>query len=98
MDAKLEEWTVYLEERAERGEEGARRVFGTCSSPEEAEQMARYVVDRSLDEFRDSNNADDIFRMWSMFGDDAFIVPPCNFSGLDYARKRSSEERKAPDV
>ena len=73
----------------ERYEYGA---FATC---EEAMAACRRIVDDFLhDQYRPPMTTDELWRLYTAFGDDAFIITTdrmCSFSGWAYARARCRE-------
>lgn len=68
---------------------------GAFTTREEAEAEARRIVDRSLDElYRPPMGADELFRLYTLYGDDPYVVPdpePQRFSAMEYARRRCRE-------
>lgn len=75
-----------VEERYEYG------TFATCA---EAIAACRRIVDGFLlDQYKPPMTADELWRLYTAFGDDAFIITTdraCSFSGWEYARARCEE-------
>ena len=62
---------------------------------EEALTTCKLIVDQSLDEVAAPGmTASDIFGRYQMFGEDPYIIPPCDeqlrFSAWDYAEERAT--------
>ena len=77
-----------VEDFAKREED--RHVIGETSSYDAARVLAAQRVERVLAEFqRPQQTAESLFELWSMFGEDVYIVPESTrdpFSAMDYAR------------
>jgi hypothetical protein len=74
------------------------RTAGFYDGIEEALAACRYIIDRSLRELDDDRmRATELFRLWAVMGEDAWVVPlrdgltKAEFSGRDYARLRSED-------
>ena len=94
-------YTVLVAEHAAYmdGERRAR-PGGAFPTREEAEAEARRIVDRSLDELhRPPMGAEELFRLYTLYGDDPYLVPdpePHRFSAMEYARRRCRELCSGP--
>lgn len=88
-------YTVRVADNFHYRDEAETYTLGTFATLGEAEAAARDVVDRFLvDQHAPGMTADDLFKRYTGFGDDPYIVaahdaPPApRFSGWDYARAR----------
>ena len=79
-------------------DEAEWRTVGIYEGLEEALGACRYIIDRSLrDLYEGDMQAAQLFRLWGMMGEDAWVVPLTgaepkpDFSGQDYARERSED-------
>ena len=74
-------------------DEDGREVHGTFASYEEALMAARALVERSLRYlYRPGMSAEELWSVYTDFGDDPFIVPDNEgnrFSAWEYARERA---------
>ena len=91
-------YRVSAAENSHYMDEDERRLVGVYEDIEQALAACRYVIDRSLRELHDEQmRPDELFRLWSVMGEDAWVVPvdeglPMpDFSGRDYARLRSED-------
>src|SRR3989338_6236536 len=82
-------YTLFVEENAHHGENSAYQV-GSFSSYQEALNRAKQIVDDFLNTETPSNlKAEELFKKYTLFGEDPFIIPNDeNFSAWDYARQR----------
>ena len=84
-------------------EEG-RDFAGEAATAEEAESMAKRIIDISLDHERsqakDPHNADEVFDRWDSFGNFPSISPPLvpNFDCVAYAREQAEAMAAQPAV
>ena len=87
-------YTVYINENSHYMDEGERRAAGEFADREAALAFCRRIVEQSLAECDASGTAEEMFRMYTTFGEDPWIGttdPECHFSAWDYARERCSE-------
>ena len=88
-------YTVFVAENSAYMEERMPGGIGDYATWDEAVAAARRVVERSLRElFAPPMDAEHLFRLYTTFGDDAYIVPAGEtraFSAWDYARQRCQE-------
>ena len=91
-------YQVNAAENSRYMDEEERRTVGVYDSLEEALGACRYLIDRSLRELHDGEmQAAHLFRLWGIWGEDAWIVPlgegmlTPDFSGRHYARARSED-------
>jgi hypothetical protein len=88
-------YKVLVDDNAHYMDESARYTLGEFASAAEALAAARAVVEDDLKElYRPGMSAAELFRHYTTFGRDPFIVsndPDCTFSAWDYARTRSQE-------
>jgi hypothetical protein len=88
-------WQVYVEDRERYMDNDSRSLYSEHETREEALSAARALVERSLEELRaPGQSAEQLFSLWSLFGQDAYLVPDDSegrFSGQDYARERVAQ-------
>ena len=77
-------------------DESERYELGSYPTLEAAMQAAKGVVDSFLaSECKPGMTADELYKLYMTFGDDAFVIGPeqsvINFSSWDYARERCEE-------
>ena len=86
-------YRVLIDDNFDFYDEGERDVHGTYASYEEALSVARDLVDRSLGHlYRPGMTAEELWTMYTDFGDDPFISPEdaeSRFSAWEYARERT---------
>ena len=82
--------TLFTESFAHHGED--RRSTGDFATPAHAHQAVIMQIDEDLRSYlQTGQSALALFDLWSVFGDDVFIVPDSAirpFSATDYARLR----------
>ena len=91
-------YTVYSDDNYHYMDASERLRHGEYKTYEAALKVAKKIVERSLQELRDSpdiTTAKELLRMYVMYGEDPFIVPTkegeSRFSARDYARARCDE-------
>lgn len=76
-------------------------VAGLFESADDALQLARDIVERSLPAYQQGISADAMLDSYKLFGEDPFIVPEPDtghFSAWDYAAQRCREICAQKDV
>jgi hypothetical protein len=85
-------YILYVDDNYHHGDESERYKAGEFSSLEDALAAARKIVDSFLkDAYKDGTTADELYRQYTMFGEDPFIAggpPESTFSAWDYAKER----------
>ena len=90
-------YTVRVADNFHYRDESETYTLGTFATLAEAEAAAREVVDGFLrGQFKPGMTADALYRLYSGFGDEPFILPgpddplppPPRFAGWEYARAR----------
>ena len=88
-------YTVYVDDNFHYQDEKERYVAGTFKTYERAVAKCQKIVNRSLRELsKSSMTAEDLFRQYTMFGEDPWISSDADdvqFSARDYARARCAE-------
>ena len=88
-------YKVFIDENAHHGDESERWLQGEAESYESALAACHRIIDEFLaSNHRAGMTADDLFKLYSLFGEDPFIVPDDGaqrFSGWDYAKRRCAE-------
>ncbi len=83
-------FTVYVDDNGHYRDESERRVLGEYESLDAARAEAMKLVDRFLARAHHQHEtADSLFRAYTMYGEDPFIVPDSaseRFSAYRYAR------------
>ena len=90
---------LFVQDQNEYGNPTAAREVGVFATRAEALAAAQNRVDAGLKElFVTGIRADDLFRQWSLFGEDLFLVPDEEplFSAFTYAKVRSNELTQQP--
>ena len=87
-------YVVMVDDNYHYGDEDERYQAGVYATAEEAVARCKKIVDGSLEECS-GDTADAIYKQYTSFGDDAFVVardaPPVTFSAWDYAKQRCEE-------
>lgn len=85
-------FTVFITDNGERQDADAARTHGAFATWDAAIAAAQGIVERSLAELhRPGMRADELFSHYTLYGEDAFIVPSADtekFSAWAYARVR----------
>jgi hypothetical protein len=85
-------YIAYAKDNSEMEESGRKIAeFQDCGA---AIAACQRIVNRSLEECDSSQGAGDLFRQYSLFGEDAWIItddPDCKFSAWEYAKQRCQE-------
>ena len=96
-------YTVIVSDNFHHRDESAEYAlgeFGTCDAAITA--CKRIVDDYLLSTYKPCMAAEELWRLYTSFGDDAFIVSAggeqCRFSAWDYARKRCAELCRGKDA
>ena len=87
-------FTVFIEEMSKYQSEEGRYRHGEFDTYEEAVEACKRIVDEFLASCLVNKTApEELFRTWSMFGEDPYIVPDQEpgFSAMDYVKKRCQE-------
>jgi hypothetical protein len=87
-------YTVFIEEMSRYQSEDGRYKHGEFETYESAVAACMKIVDEFLEKSLEGDmGAADLFRAWSLFGEDPYIVPDQDpgFSAMDYARSRCGE-------
>ena len=87
---------VLVSENSHYMDEGERYEHGTFASADEALAAAKKIVDDFLlNAHKPAMSAQDLFKHYTMFGEDPFIVSAggtrVEFSAWNYARERCAE-------
>jgi hypothetical protein len=91
---KTKKYVVYVDDNFHYMDESERYCAGEFDIPEDAITKCIEIVESSLEgSAKIENNADALYRSYTMFGDDPFIIGSTSvvFSAWDYARKRCKE-------
>ncbi len=85
-------YTVLVDDNAHHQDEAERYEHGTFASYDEAVAACQQIVDAYLArQYLRGMAADDVFRLYTTFGEDPFIRPEYGghrFSAWEYARLR----------
>ena len=88
-------YLLYVDDNFHYMDEEERYKSGEFDTLEKALAKAKEIVEKFLlDAFKKGMKADDLFRYYTMYGEDPFIIggpPESNFSAWDYAKKRCHE-------
>lgn len=88
-------YVVMIDENAHYMDESERYEHGRYVDAASAVAACKRIVDESLAaNCGGAKTADEMFRLYTLFGEDPFITSPdpaCAFSGWDYARARCDE-------
>lgn len=87
---------VFVDDNFHYRDEEERYELGEFATAEDAIRAAQRIVDEYLaDAYRPGMTADVLFRSYTSFGEDPFIVAPStekvDFSAWSYARQRCAE-------
>ena len=87
---------VFVDDNFHYRDEEERYELGKFTTAEDAIRAAQRIVDEYLaDAYRPGMTADVLFRSYTSFGEDPFIVAPStekvDFSAWSYARQRCAE-------
>lgn len=85
---------VYIEENSHFDDESGRIKIGEFENSDDALDLCRKIVDDFLIlNSKDEITADELYQIYTMFGEDAFIVgePSPYFSARQYAKMRCGE-------
>jgi hypothetical protein len=89
-------YRVLVDDHAHYMDDSHRREHGAFATAAEAIAACRTFVDAELQHFlKPGMTAAELFEMYSLFGEDPFIVPvgegaaPVDFSAWDYAKQQS---------
>ena len=89
---------LLVQDFSDYGEPDAVREVGSFATRADALAAAQARVEAGLAElFVAGRSADDLFRQWSLFGEDVFLLPDDGeppFSAMAYARARSHTIRQ----
>ncbi len=80
-------------------DESERYKLGEFDTSEAAEAAWREIVDEFLlQNHKPGCSSEDLYVMYTMFGEDPFIIgePACSFSAWNYAKQRAEEICRAP--
>ena len=89
-----DKFEVYIEENSHFDDEGGRIKIGEFENSDDALARCRKIVDDFLtSNHKDEMTADELYQLYAMFGEDAFIVgePSPYFSARQYAKSRCQE-------
>jgi hypothetical protein len=79
-------------------DESERYQLGQFEDCQAAVEACRRIVDEFLARISPDRTAEEIFKEYTMFGEDPWVSGPdaqCRFSAWDYARQRCKELAKA---
>ena len=87
-------------------DENERWELGSFAEAKEAISACCRLVDDDLSQYHNNNpqvNALELYKLYTMFGDDPFIVSPpglpaIDFSAWSYAKRRAEEICSGPNV
>jgi hypothetical protein len=85
-------YTVYVKDNSE--DDSDRRRIDDCEDCASAIAYCKRIVDRSLSELDANQSAEQLFDLYCLFGEDAWIItddPACKFSAWDYAKEQCRE-------
>lgn len=85
---------VYIEENSHFGDESGRIKVGEFENSADALARCQKIVDDFLKlNYTDEMTAEELYQIYTMFGEDAFIVgePSAYFSAREYAKTRCQE-------
>lgn len=88
-------YRVLVDDNFHYQDESERYTLGTFATCAEATAACRRIVDEFLlDAYKPGMDVGDLYRLYTGFGEDPFIVgpdPACRFSAWTYAKTRCAE-------
>jgi hypothetical protein len=94
MENQAMKYTVFVDDNYHYQDEDERYELGEFETFQQAELACRAVVDDFLQSSRESMTAEELYKCYTMFGEDPWIsgAPvPYRFSAWNYARERCTE-------
>jgi hypothetical protein len=94
INFNTKKYVVYVDDNFHYMDESERYCAGEYNSPNDAIAKCISIVENSLEESAKTvTSADELYKSYTMFGEDPFIVGPTKieFSAWDYAKKRSAD-------
>lgn len=94
MSQTNEIYEVFIEENSHFGDENERYKSGEFADYDEALKHCKKIVDDFLEiNYKKAMTAEELYQLYTFFGEDAFIVGTSTggFSAREYARKRCRE-------